>query len=154
MPFFEGGTPDTPIQRFTAQADNAPNMGFAIWIPPGEPFIATDKYEQIYNPHGKPSDNPGQADASGSKSVTWPYQLVTAKELRTSSTDQVTTGRVVILAIACLADNVPASTDTAATVVYRLPGVGSPQLLNEPPPSGLNANRLARLARTACQAVV
>jgi hypothetical protein len=38
---------DPNKQWLTARADHAVNIGFAVWKPPGEPFVDPDTYEQI-----------------------------------------------------------------------------------------------------------
>jgi len=145
-PFVDTSADGDLIQQFTAISENAPNMGFAVWYPAGEPFINAGAYEQIYNPNGTLADNPGETDIAGRKTVTWPYQHTAQQALRPGSS-----GRVVILAVGCLAPNVPADFSTAATAVYRVDADHGPVPTSGRLPAGLDRERLAR---TACRAVL
>ncbi len=138
-------------------ADHAPNMGFAIWKPPNEPFIDADDYQQIYTPPALCSapasalQNPGIAAANGSKRVAWRYHATLVDNLRPAPPGgQPVSGKVVVLAVACLADNVPADALTDDTVVYAISSTGQLTRLDVDPPEGMDRDRFAR---TACQAV-
>jgi hypothetical protein len=99
-----------------AQADHAVNMGFAVWVPPGDTFIDDDSYRQIYDPAGTERTNPGATQPDGSKKVVWNY-ATTIANLRADATDP---GVVVVMAIPCVADNIPAATATAAFANYDI----------------------------------
>lgn len=140
---------DPQTATLRASATDATNMGFAVWIPPGQAIAHADSYTQIYNSAGKPADNPGRADGSGAKSVSWDYQDTVVTELRG---DPVTAnGEVVVMAIACLAVNVPADPNTAAMATYRVSRASGPTSTNGQIPAGLDRHRLAN---AACQAII
>lgn len=138
------GRPAGTSQLLTAQADHAPNMGFATWIAPDQPFIEAGQYRQIFNPSATTAENPGEADASGTKSVVWPYQKTLVNQLR----PEATSGLVTVLATPCAAVNVPMGSPDRA--IYLVTRSGPPQLVLLPTQS-LQPD-LELLKRTACQA--
>jgi hypothetical protein len=134
---------------FTAVARYATNIGMAVWVPPRQGFIDGNSYLQIFSPSLPPSDNPGQTTPSGSKSVTWDYTDTLVSELQPSvNSDSGSPGNVVIMAIPCIAPNIPAQTNTAAVSGYRLSGT-NPPLATSDIPQGLDINHLAL---AACEA--
>lgn len=140
---------DTYASTFTAVAPHATNMGFAIWVPPGQGFLGSDTYTQLPSLSSSPLDNPGEAAADGSKSIKWDYKDTLLPQLEPSARNATPLfGHVVIMAIACLAVNIPARTSTAALAVYQLSKT-RPPLLSTKFPKGLDMNRLAR---AACEA--
>jgi hypothetical protein len=140
---------DAHASTFTAVAPHATNMGFAIWVPPRQGFLDSDTYKQLPSLSSSPLDNPGKAAADGSKSVKWNYKDTLLAQLKPSARNATPLfGHVVIMAIACLAVNIPARTSTAALAVYQLSKT-RPPLLSTKFPEGLDMNRLAR---AACEA--
>jgi hypothetical protein len=143
---------DAKADTFTADATDATNMGFAVYVPPGQGFRNGGAYLQIYNaagtPAGIPADNPGETLPDGSKSVEWPYQSSLQEQLQPPTGRKGSGGHVVVMAVACLADNIPAPTDTAATAGYQVPSTGPPTP-SSVIPNGMNMNQLAR---AACEA--
>ncbi len=134
---------------FTAAANHAINMGFAIWIPPRQGFVDGGAYLQLVTPVSAPAltsaDNPG-ASPDGTKTVEWDYKNMLPTQARHAAGDSAfQPGHVVIMAIPCLADNIPAKTSTAAIAGYDVPETGVPAM-NTNIPSGLEKNRLARAA--------
>jgi len=149
---------DSENQWLTARADHAPNIGFAIWKPPSEPFIDGDSYHQIYTPPplggSESHPNPGAAAANGSKSVAWRYRATVADTLRPPpDAESSVTGAVVVLAIGCLAPNVPADVSTAAIDAYSVSSTGELAQLETAMPK-LSDDQRIRLAGTACQAPI
>jgi hypothetical protein len=139
----------------TATSTHAANMGFAMWRPAGQPFLDPDSYLQIYNPDRSPADNPGAADTSGSKTVVWPYRSMLVTNLEPAATPGTTvSAAVVVFAIPCLSDNVPADHATAAIAAYSISSDGTIQPAPNSP--ALNRPELNRdqLARTACEAII
>jgi hypothetical protein len=132
----------------TASADHAVNMGFAVWVPPRQGFINSDAYLQIFTSGAGQPNNPGEAAPDGTKSVEWTYGSSLQSQLHPAANQPGTSGHVVILAVACLADNIPAKTSTAAIAGYKLSQAGPP-LSSSVIPSGMDKNRLAR---AACEA--
>jgi hypothetical protein len=139
---------DVATQTLTARADHAANMGFAVWVPLGQDFLDPDHYEQIYDPNLGPAANPGQADASGRKTVAWAYHTSLLLDIPGTARIAHRPEIVVVLAIPCLADNIPARTPMAALAAYDINSTAQPQPVSRIPP-GLETDRLAR---TACQA--
>ena len=133
----------------TAIAQYATNMGFAVWVPPGQGFTDGDSYLQLFSPTLPPSGNPGQTTPSGSKSVSWDYADTLLAELRPhGSSGGHSLGHVVIMAIPCLAPNIPALTNTAAISGYQLSSTNFP-IKTSDIPQGADYNQLAR---AACEA--
>jgi hypothetical protein len=132
---------------FTATAVNGVNMGFAVWVPPKQEFTNGNSYLQLFTSGAIPSANPGEASPGGTKSVEWDYRNMLLPELNVPASVRFHGGHVVILAIACLADNIPARTDKAAIADYNL-STGLPVMSG----SGLHGFDSNRLARAACQA--
>jgi hypothetical protein len=60
---------DQGLATLSAKAPHARNMGFAVWQPPGQPFVDQDAYVQVYNPEGTPAQNPGFTGEDGEKKV-------------------------------------------------------------------------------------
>ncbi len=58
----------------SAKAPHARNMGFAVWQPPGQPFVDQDAYVQVYSPEGEPEQNPGATGEDGEKKVIWRFR--------------------------------------------------------------------------------
>ncbi|MFJ7213514.1 hypothetical protein [Amycolatopsis sp. NPDC098790] len=129
--------------RLQATAPHAVNMGFALWVPGRAGFSEVEEYRQIYTTGSKPEDNPGETGRSGTKSVSWAYSTA-AGELTAPQ------GTVAVMAVPCLADNIPADTSTAAVDGYEFTTTsadGRPAKVA--PPAGVDRDRLAR---TACSA--
>lgn len=134
---------------FTAVALHATNMGFAVWVPSKQGFQGSDTYSQLPSLSSSPTNNPGKTAADGSKSVKWDYQDTLLPQLKHSAANTSSSlGNVVIMAVACLAVNIPARTSTAALAVYQLSKT-RPPLIRTNFPKGLNESRLAR---AACEA--
>lgn len=132
---------------FTAIANHAVNMGFAVWVPPGQGFLDADSYLQLLTPGTGIAHNPGMTSPNGTKSVWWPYKIEQS-QLRPPAHKGGLWGNVVIMAIPCLADNFPAKTNTAVIASYRVPSAGFP-VRSSVIPKGI---RLGQLARAACEA--
>jgi hypothetical protein len=127
---------------FLATSANAGNIGFAIWTPRVGDAVA-ERYAQIYHPDGTPEDNPGSTDGTGTKTVFWdPQQYLSSAPLEQLS------DKVLVMAVPCLADNIPARSSLAATASYQL-AVGAPPT---PLADGLSGFDVDQLARAACQA--
>lgn len=134
---------------FTAVARYATNIGFAVWVPPGQGFMDGNSYLQLFSPALPPSSNPGQTTPSGSKSVSWDYADTLLAELKPhGSSGDRSLGHVVIMAIPCLAPNIPARTNTAAISGYQLSSTHFP-IKTSDIPQGADYNQLAR---AACEA--
>ena len=133
---------------FTAIAHYATNMGFAVWVPPRQGFIDGEAYQQLVTLTLPPTDNPGESTADGRKSVSWDYKDTLVSQLKPSGGGRASLGHVVIMAIPCLAVNIPANTDTAAIVTYQL-SKARPPVISSDMPKGLD---ISRLARAACEA--
>jgi hypothetical protein len=128
---------------FTAEANFATNIGFAMWVPPNQGFINGNSYLQLFTQGAGPMNNPGETDATGAKTAEWSYKQTLLPLLQGSAS-----GQVVIMAVPCLADNVPARVETSALSSYIVstnkPPVRSPKIFR-----GFDATQLAR---AACEA--
>ncbi|WP_143760742.1 hypothetical protein [Actinosynnema mirum] len=145
---------DAERKILTAKADHARNMGFAVYVPGDVGFDDVPRYLQIYTSladvaagvatkeEPSPENNPGQASPEGGKSVLWRYDRTLVKELRASR------GEVTVMAIPCLADNIPASTDLAAYKGYVVTRDSVPV----PAPAHPDDFDKEQLARIACSA--
>jgi hypothetical protein len=133
---------------FTADATHATNMGFAVWVPPGQGFLNGGAYLQLFTVGAGQPSNPGETLPNGTKSVEWPYKSSLQVQLQPAAGNSGSAGHVVIMAIACLADNIPAKTGAAAIAGYRL-GPTGPPVSSSVIPKGMDRNRLAR---AACEA--
>lgn len=120
------------LRRLSAVSAHAENFGFAVWTPAAgdEP----ESYAQIYDPAGTPATNPGSTGRTGKKAVTWIPAGVRA--------------RVVVMAVPCLADNLPADIKIADTATYQLTQGKAPRRIS----SAVAGMDRAQLARAACQA--
>jgi hypothetical protein len=139
----------------TATSTHAANIGFAVWKPTDQPFLDPNSYLQIYNPDRPPDDNPGATDASGSKTVVWPFRSALVTNLKPSTRPNTpVTADVVVFAIPCLSDNVPADRTNAALAAYTISSDGTVTPARDH--AVLNRPDLSRdqLARTACEAIV
>jgi hypothetical protein len=143
--------PDGPIVKLTARAPYAQNMGFAVWKPDGQPFDNAGRYEQIYSGSGSPPDNPGQTDGKGMKTVTWRYTDTVIADLTGVNNDQPP-AKAVLMAIPCLAANVPADVDTALTAVFEVSRDGGLHRLESDASSEWPALDKDRFAQAACRA--
>lgn len=141
---------DTSMQTFTAQADHAANMGFAVWVPRTGPFIDPNSYYPMFNDSKDAADNPGATDAGGTKTVAWTYHEQLLANIPQSASATPGPAVVVVMAIPCLADNVPAKTNTAAIAAYDIGSASEPSQVNQVP-TGFDRQRLAN---AACQANV
>jgi hypothetical protein len=140
---------DAHAGTFTAVARYATNMGFAVWVPPGQGFMDGNSYSQIVSSSPSAFNNPGQTTASGAKSVIWDYADTLLAQLRPrGSSGNHSFGHVVIMAIPCLAPSIPASTSTAAISGYKLSSKKSPIKASNIP-QGADYDQLAR---AACEA--
>jgi hypothetical protein len=139
---------NTSTDTFTAQANHAVNMGFAVWIPPSSPFIDPDSYYPMFNPNTNAANNPGATDARGNKTVAWAYHRQLLDNLDPGAPTAQRPAIVVVMAIPCLSDNIPAATHTAALAAYAIGSAAEPVKANSIP-AGLDPQRLAR---AACQA--
>jgi hypothetical protein len=140
---------DPATQSFTASADHAVNIGFATWIPPGQGFRDENVYEPIYNPDALAKDNPGATAVDGKKTVAWAYHKSLQDNLRLDrSGGPRAPALVVVMAIPCISDNLPARIDTAVTATYDIARGPNP-IRQDEEPSGYEA---LQLARAACQA--
>jgi len=140
---------DAQADTFTATASHATNMGLAVWVPPQQGFLNSNAYLQIFTPGAGPANNPGEAAPNGSKSVEWDYKDTLLSQFEpTAGNGGSRSGHVVILAVACLADNIPAFTSTAFIVGYVSSKTGPPTATTDIP-NGLDKDRLAR---AACEA--
>jgi hypothetical protein len=125
-----------------ATSANAGNIGFAMWTPRVSDTVG-ERYAQIYHPGGKPENNPGSTGGTGEKTVSWDPQ----EYLASAPAEQVS-DKVVVMAVPCLADNIPARSSTAATASYQLAAGEPPTLMSE----DLSGFDVDQLARAACQA--
>lgn len=140
---------DAGQQTFTAVAAHAANIGFAVWIPPGQGFTSQDFYEQIFSDKFAADRNPGATSADGSKTVAWTYHESLLNQLNPNRAGGATSpAYVVVMAIPCISDNIPAEADTAAVATYDIASAVNPRL-HEP---GLTGYDPRTLARAACQA--
>ncbi|MET9023926.1 hypothetical protein ABZV93_28520 [Actinopolymorpha sp. NPDC004070] len=140
---------DPKSQTFTAQADCAVNLGFAMWIPPGQGAIDGDTYHQIYSENYKPDMSPGATSAGGSKTVAWTYHASLLDDLPSYHVGKPhAPARVVVMAIPCIADNLPAETKVAAVATYDIASGKDPLLQ----PHNLRGYDVKLLAHAACQA--
>jgi hypothetical protein len=99
---------DQGLATLSAKAPHARNMGFAVWQPPGQPFVDQDAYVQVYNPDGTPAQNPGFTGEDGEKKVDWRFGDQQIANLQAPGTGAPVIGRIVVLAIPCLSENIPA----------------------------------------------
>jgi len=140
---------DPNNQSLTAVAEHAVNIGFATWTPPGQGFRDENAYRQIYSPNFTADANPGAASADGKKTVAWAYHGSLHDNLRPKRVGGPTApAKVVVMAIPCISDNLPASLNTAATVTYDIAGGPTPRRQVR----SLTGFDALRLARAACQA--
>ncbi|MFD2080437.1 hypothetical protein [Actinopolymorpha cephalotaxi] len=137
---------DPNAQSFTARADHAVNMGFAVWVPPGQGFVDADSYHQIYKAEFKATQNPGATSADGAKTVDWAYHESLLKNLR--SRRPHAPARVVVMAIPCISDNLQADVKTAAIATYDIASGPQPKLLK----TNVGGYKPDLLAHAACQA--
>src|SRR5262249_11785012 len=91
---------DQKDSLFTAQANYATDIGFAMWVPPHQGFINGNSYLQLFTLGAGPANNPGETGAAGNKTAEWSYKQTLLPLLHGQAP-----GRVVIMAIPCLADN-------------------------------------------------
>lgn len=131
-------------QILEATAEHAVNMGFAVWLPKSSSFIDTNTYQQIFDTAGTPLTNPGATQPDGSKKIIWD----TDRLLTERKHGALSTSLVVVMAIPCVADNIPAAAPTADVETYLI----APHRI----PHRVRAIRAgydpARLAHAACQA--
>jgi hypothetical protein len=116
----------------SAKAPHARNMGFAVWQPPGQPFVDQDAYVQVYSPEGDPAQNPGFTGEDGEKKVVWRFAEQQIANLEPRGAGAPVIGRVVVLAIPCLSENVPADPGTAATATYEVSSDGTLNPVSDP----------------------
>jgi hypothetical protein len=135
----------------SAKAPHARNMGFAVWQPPGQPFVDQDAYVQVYSPEGDPAQNPGFTGEDGEKKVVWRFAEQQIANLEPRGAGAPVIGRVVVLAIPCLSENVPADPGTAATATYEVSSDGTLNPVSDPGLLESQALDEKRLSRAACQ---
>jgi hypothetical protein len=128
---------------FTAEANYAANIGFAVWVPPHQGFINGNSYLQIFTQGTGPTNNPGETDSAGVKTAEWSYKQTLLPLLQNAAS-----GQVIIMAVPCLADNVPARTSTAALSAYTISPHARPAR-SASIPGGFNPTQMAR---AACEA--
>jgi hypothetical protein len=136
---------NTRDSTFTAVSPHATNMGFAVWVPPRQGFLDSDTYMQLPPVSVSSVNNPGETAADGSKSVRWDYEDMLVSQLKPSTGNVSQSGHVVIMAIPCLAINIPALISTADVAVYQLFKT-APPIMSTALPKGLDMNRLALAA--------
>jgi hypothetical protein len=142
---------DQGLAVLSAKAPHARNMGFAVWQPPGQPFVDQDAYVQVYNPAGTPAQNPGFTGEDGAKKVVWRFRDQQIANLEPGGTAAPVVGRVVVLAIPCLSENVPADVATAAMAGYAVSTDGTLTLVSDPELLERQELDEERLSRVACQ---
>jgi len=136
-------------QTLTARADHAVNIGFATWTPPGQGFVDENAYQPVFDPNRLAKDNPGATSAGGVKTVAWAYHSSLKDGLRPRRPGGASApAMVVVMAIPCTADNLPAAVSTAATATYDIASGENPKRQVRST-TGYDADRLAR---AACQA--
>jgi hypothetical protein len=142
---------DQGLAVLSAKAPHARNMGFAVWQPLGQPFVDQDAYVQVYNPEGDPAQNPGFTGEDGEKKVVWRFRDQQIANLEPGCTAAPVVGRVVVLAIPCLSENVPAELATATMATYAVSSDGTLKPVSDPELLESQALDKERLSRTACQ---
>jgi hypothetical protein len=142
---------DQGLATLSAKAPHARNMGFAVWQPPGQPFVDQDAYVQVYNPEGTPAQNPGFTGEDGEKKVVWRFREQQIANLQPPGTTAPVVGRIVVLAIPCLSENVPADLGTEAMATYTVSGDGTLKPMSDPELLESQALDKQRLSRAACQ---
>jgi len=136
-------------QTLTARADHAVNMGFATWTPPGQGFVDENAYQQIFDADRLAEENPGATSAGGIKTVAWAYHGSLKDGLRARRSDGASApAMVVVMAIPCISDNLPAPVSTAATATYDIASGVNPKRQTR----SMTGYDAERLARAACQA--
>lgn len=142
------GAFDSAQQTFTARSVHAVNMGFAVWVPPDQGFQNANSYLQIFSPGFDAGHNPGMTRPDGSKTVSWAYHHPLLDRLAAGRAGGPhAKAEVVVMAIPCLSDNLPADPDTAAVAGYEIATHPDPVRVRRPHP-GYDP---AILANAACQ---
>ncbi|MFJ4784599.1 hypothetical protein [Streptomyces sp. NPDC088794] len=142
---------DPANQTLTATADHSVNIGFAVWLPPGQGFREPNSYLPVYDGSLPATANPGALSSKrgNTKSVTWTYRDSLLPKLSTRRPGGAKAkAEVVVMAIPCISDNLPAKISTAAVRTFDIAGGKNP-IQQSKPLRGYNAQTLAR---AACQA--
>jgi hypothetical protein len=144
---------DKGLAILSARAPHARNMGFAVWQPPGQPFVDPDAYVQVYNPEATPAQNPGYTGEDGEKKVVWRFrdQQIANLQKPFGPAAPPVNGRVVVLAIPCLSENVPAGPETAAMATYAVSSDGTLKPVSDPRLLASQTLDKERLSRAACE---
>ncbi|MGW0422782.1 hypothetical protein [Streptomyces sp. NPDC003015] len=142
---------DSTRQVLTATADHAVNIGFSVWLPPGQGFREPGSYLPIYDPSLPAAQNPGAVPSQrgNTKSVTWTYSKSLLPRLSTQRPGGANAkANVVVMAIPCIADNLPADVNTAAVATFDIASGKNPVRQSE----NTTGYDMQTLARAACQA--
>lgn len=152
-PFVRKPLPDGPEQtvELSATSAHAANIGFAVYLPPGQGFRAPGRVLPLYDPSLPAAENPGRIipPKANSKAITWAYSDALRSELPAGRGRHP--AEVLLMAIPCISDNLPDSTAKAALARYDI----TPPDVPRPAPlllSTYDDETLATLARAACQA--
>lgn len=142
---------DPVNQSLTATADHAVNIGFAVWLPPGQGFRESGSYLPIYDESLPAAENPGAVSSKrgNAKSLTWTYRDALLPRLSPwRAGGRNAKANVVVMAIPCLSDNLPADVSNAAVATFDIASGKNPVRQ----PTNAKGYKAESLARTACQA--
>ncbi|MBV2354226.1 hypothetical protein KUM39_07595 [Streptomyces sp. J2-1] len=142
----------TPDVELSATSDHAVNIGFAVYLPPGEGFREQDVVLPLYDESLSAAQNPGRVlPRSGNrKTITWTYGEPLRARLLPGHKGAA---HVLLMAIPCVSDNLHDDLRKAALARYDITPDGPPHK------AALTLARydravLGRLALAACQANV
>ncbi|MET9498159.1 hypothetical protein [Streptomyces sp. NPDC006552] len=137
---------------FSATSDHAVNIGFAVYLIPGQGFREEGLVMPLYDDSRTAPENPGRvaADKGNRKAINWTYSARLQAGLKVG---QKGAAHVLVMAIPCISDNLAEVVGKADIGRYDITPKDQP-VATKPHPEEYDHKVLNRLARAACQANV
>ncbi|MGW6009151.1 hypothetical protein [Streptomyces sp. NPDC055210] len=141
-----------PSIELAATSDHAVNIGFSVYLPPGEGFRETGMVFPLYDEDLTARQNPGRVSpkSGNRKTITWEYSEALRARLLP---DHKGPAHIVLMAIPCISNNLPDETSKGDLARYDITPNGLPQSTALKPAEQSRTLR-AKLAQAACQANV
>ncbi len=143
---------EEPSAELTATSDHAVNIGFSVYLPPGEGFREKGMVFPLYDESLTAPQNPGRVSpkSGNRKTITWVYSEALRARLLPGHEGPA---HIVLMAIPCIGNNLPDETSKGDLARYDITPKGLPRSTALKPAEQSRTLR-TKLAQAACQANV
>ncbi|MFJ2257024.1 hypothetical protein ACIOKD_01565 [Streptomyces sp. NPDC087844] len=143
---------EEPSTELAATSDHAVNIGFSVYLPPGEGFREKGMVFPLYDESLAAPQNPGRVSpkSGNRKTITWAYSEALRARLLPGHEGSA---HIVLMAIPCIGNNLPDEISKGDLARYDITPKGLPRSTALKPAERSRTLR-TKLAQAACQANV